>query len=39
MPPAEALQRAKPLPPCELLVIDDVPEDKWTAFQEALAEA
>jgi hypothetical protein len=39
LPPEEALRRAKPLPPPERLVIEDVPEDDWTAFQEALAEA
>ena len=39
LPPAEALRRAKPLPPREQLVIEDVSEDDWTAFQEALAEA
>jgi len=38
-PPDEALRRAQPLPPRERLVIDDVPQDEWTAFQEALAEA
>jgi hypothetical protein len=39
LPPEEALRRAKSLPPRERLVIEDVPEDDWTAFQEALAEA
>jgi hypothetical protein len=38
-PPDEALQRAQPLPPRERLVIEDVPQNDWTAFQEALAEA
>ncbi len=38
-PPDEALRRAEPLPPRERLVIEDVPQDDWTAFQEALAEA
>jgi hypothetical protein len=37
--PDEALRRAKPLPPRERLVIEDVPEEDWTAFREALAEA
>ncbi len=37
-PPDEALRRAQPLPPRERLVIEDVPQDDWTAFQEALAE-
>lgn len=38
-PPELALQRARPLPPRENLVIEDVSDDDWTAFQEALAEA
>jgi hypothetical protein len=38
-PPDEALKRARPLPPRERLVIGDVPDDEWAAFQEALAEA
>lgn len=38
-PPDEALRRAKPLPPRERFVIEDVPQDDWTAFREALAEA
>jgi hypothetical protein len=38
-PPDEALQRAQPLPSRERLVIEDVPQNDWTAFQEALAEA
>jgi hypothetical protein len=37
-PPDEALRRAQPLPPRERLVIEDVSQDDWTAFQEALAE-
>lgn len=37
-PPDEALRRAQPLPR-EHLVIEDVPQDDWTASQEALAEA
>jgi hypothetical protein len=36
--PDEALRRAQPLPPRERLVLEDVPRDDWTAFQEALAE-
>jgi hypothetical protein len=35
--PAEALRRARPLPLPEDLVIEDVPEAQWEAFQEALA--
>ena len=37
--PDEALRSARPLPAREHLVIEDVPDDEWTAFQEALAEA
>lgn len=38
-PPEEALRRAQPLPSQERLVLEDVSEDDWTAFREALAEA
>jgi hypothetical protein len=38
-PPEQALQRARPLPARENLVIEDVSDDDWAAFQEALAEA
>ena len=38
-PPEEALRRAQPLPPRDRLVIEDVPQDDWEAFQEALDEA
>ncbi len=38
-PPEEALRRAQPLPPRDRLVIEDVPQDDWKAFQEALDEA
>jgi len=38
-PPEEAVKRARPLPPRDRLVINDVPDDEWAAFQEALAEA
>jgi hypothetical protein len=37
-PPGEALRRAHPLPRREDLVIEDVPDEEWNAFQEALAE-
>lgn len=37
--PDEAVKHARPLPPRERLVITDVPDDEWKAFQEALAEA
>jgi hypothetical protein len=36
--PDAALKRARPLPPSERLVIEDVPDEEWAAFQEALAE-
>ena len=35
--PDEALERARPLPPRDRLVIGDVPDEEWVAFQEALA--
>lgn len=38
-PPEEALRRARPLPRREELVIEDVPDEAWDAFEEALAEA
>jgi hypothetical protein len=38
-PPDEALKRARPLPPPQDLVVRDVPDDEWTAFQEALTDA
>lgn len=37
VPPAEALQRARPLPLPQDLVIQDVSDVQWEAFQEALA--
>jgi len=37
--PDEAIRRARPLPPRDRLVIEDVPEEEWAAFQAALAEA
>ena len=39
LPPEEALRCAKPLPAQERLVIENVPEEDWAAFQEALADA
>ncbi len=36
--PEEALRRARPLPPREDLVDEDLTEEEWTRFQEALAE-
>jgi hypothetical protein len=38
-PPGEALRRARSLPRPEVLVIKEVPDEEWVAFQEALAEA
>lgn len=37
-PPEDALRRSRPLPRREELVVTDVPDDEWAAFQEALAE-
>lgn len=37
--PDEAIRRARPLPSRDRLVIEDVPEDEWAAFQAALAGA
>ena len=37
-PPEEAKKRARPLPRREDLVIPDVSDQEWDAFQEALAE-
>ena len=37
-PAAQAIKRARPLPPREELVIEDVPDDEWDAFLEALAD-
>lgn len=38
-PPEEALRNARPLPPREDLVDEDLTDEEWTALQEALAEA
>jgi hypothetical protein len=38
-PPDEALRHARPLPPRERFVLEDVPEEDWAALREALAEA
>lgn len=37
--PAEALKRARPLPDRKDLVVEDVTDEEWQAFQEALADA
>jgi hypothetical protein len=39
LPPDEALAAAWPLPPREQFVLDDIPDDEWQAFLEALADA
>lgn len=36
--PDEALERARPLPARDHLVVEDVTDEEWTAFQEALAD-
>jgi len=36
--PDEALERARPLPNREDLVIEGLTDEEWLAFQEALAE-
>jgi hypothetical protein len=38
-PPDEALKQARPLPPRDGLVVEDITGEEWKAFQEALAEA
>ncbi|MGH9164997.1 MAG: hypothetical protein ACRDZW_05720 [Acidimicrobiales bacterium] len=37
--PEAALKCARPLPPRDRLVLEDITDDEWKAFQEALAEA
>jgi hypothetical protein len=37
--PDEARKRARPLPSREALVVKDITDEEWKAFQEALAEA
>jgi len=37
--PDEALKRARPLPARDRLVVEDVTDDEWKAFQEALADS
>lgn len=37
-PPEEALRRARPIPPRESMVIEDLTDEEWAGFQEALAE-
>ena len=38
-PPDEALKRARPLRPRDRLVVEDITDEEWKAFQEALADA
>jgi hypothetical protein len=37
--PDEARKNARPLPPRDRLVVEDITDEEWKAFQEALAEA
>jgi hypothetical protein len=37
--PDEARKRARPLPPHDKLVVEDITDEEWKAFQEALADA
>ena len=37
--PGEALKRARPLADRKDLVVEDVTDEEWKAFQEALADA
>jgi hypothetical protein len=36
--PAEALKSARPLPPRDRLAVEDITDEEWKAFQEALAD-
>jgi hypothetical protein len=38
LPPADAARRARPLPSDEEMALDDVTDEEWDAFQQALAE-
>ncbi|HET7387613.1 MAG TPA: hypothetical protein VFJ19_13230 [Nocardioidaceae bacterium] len=38
-PPDEALRSARRLPPREHLVLEEVSDEEWAAFTEALTEA
>jgi len=37
--PEAALRLARPLPPRDRFVVEDITDEEWSAFQEALAEA
>jgi hypothetical protein len=36
--PDEAIKHSRPLPSRDRLIIEDVPDEEWVAFQEALAD-
>ncbi len=38
LPPDEAARRARPLPSGEELALEDLTDEEWDAFQQALAE-
>lgn len=38
LPPEEAVRRARPLPGGDELALEDITDDEWDAFQQALAE-
>jgi hypothetical protein len=38
LPPADAARRARPLPSDDEMTLDDVTDEEWDAFQQALAE-
>ena len=38
LPPAEAARRARPLPSNDELALEDLTDEEWDAFQQALAE-
>ncbi|MGI9016476.1 MAG: hypothetical protein ACR2HR_05100 [Euzebya sp.] len=38
LPPDEAARRARPLPSGEDLALEDLTDEEWDAFQQALAE-
>lgn len=38
LPPEEAARRARPLPSDDDMALDDVTDEEWDAFQQALAQ-
>lgn len=38
LPPDEAVRRARPLPDGDEFALEDVTDDEWDEFQQALAE-